>query len=123
VRVEVKKLFSPDPAVRGSAVQVLVKMGKQAESATPFLAQNVPTTTPGQLTHSTWLNILTNPQETSVVLEQTGLQDLKALADILRERRNARQAEDKDKPEADRPHPLRDRIRQRLESPSESKQP
>jgi hypothetical protein len=123
VRVEVKKLFSPDPTVRGSAVQVLVKMGKQAESATPFLAQNVATTTPGQITRSTWLNILTNPQETSVVLEQTGLPDLKALADVLRERRNARQAETKDKPDADRPRPLRDRIRQRLESPPEPKQP
>jgi hypothetical protein len=123
VRVEVTKLFSPDPAVRASAVKVLVKMGKQAEPAAPYLAQNVTTTTPGQLNRSTWLNILVNPQGTSVSLDQTGLQDLKALADVLRERREARHVEGKDKPAADRPRPLRDRIQQRKESASEPKQP
>ena len=101
--------------MRASAVKVLVSMGKRAESAAPFLANNVVTTTPGQLPHSTWLNILTNPQETSVTLEQTGLPDLKALLDVLRERRNSRLAEekDKDKPSPSRPRPLLDRIRQR----------
>ena len=111
VRVEVKKLFSPDPAVRASAVKVLVGMGKGAESAAPFLAHNVATATPGQLNRSTWVNILTNPQETNVAVEQTGLPDFKALVDALRERRDARHAEGKDKPEVDRRHPIRDRIR------------
>jgi hypothetical protein len=120
VRAEVQKLFSPDPAVRAAAVQVLVKMGKAAAPAAPFLAQNVTTPTPGQLSHSTWLNILTNPQETSVTLDQTGLPDLKALADILRERRAARNADGKETPERTR---LRERIRQREESATESKQP
>jgi hypothetical protein len=123
VRVEVQKLFSPDPAVRATAVQVLVKIGQRAESAAPFLAHNVVTPTPGQLSHSTWLNILTNPQETSVALEQTGLPDLKALVDILRERRNARLTEGKDKESPDRPRPLRDRLRQKQESATEPKQP
>lgn len=113
VQVEVKKLFSPDPTVRASAVKVLVNMGKQAESAAPFLANNVVTSTPGQVPHSTWLNILTNPEGTSVSLDQTGLPDFKALVDVLRERRSAKAAEAKDKPATDRPHPLRDRLRQK----------
>ncbi len=121
VRVEVQKLFSPDPAVRAAAVKVLVKMGKGAESAAPFLAHNVVTPNPGQLPRSTWVNILTNPQETSVDVEQTGLPDLKALVDILRERRAAR-GEEKDKEGADR-HPLRERLREKLESPTDAKQP
>ncbi len=123
VRVEVKKLFSPDPTVRASAVKVLVSMGKQAESATPFLANNVVTATPGQLSRSTWLNILTNPQKTNVVLEQTGLPDLKALVDAMRERRNARLGEGKDKQGPDRPHPLRNKILQKKESAADPKQP
>lgn len=113
VQVEVKKLFSPDPAVRGAAVKVLVNMGKQAETAAPFLANNVVTTTPGEVSHSTWLKILTNPEETSISLDQVGLSDFKALIDVLRERRNAKAAEAKDKPTQDRPHPLRDRLRQK----------
>ena len=123
VRVEVKKLFSPDPAVRATAVQVLVKMGKGAESAAPFLAQNVVTTTPGQVSGSTWLKILTNPQETSVSLEQTGLPDFKALVDVLRERRNARLSEDNNKQEHERSHPLRDRILKKGQPATEPKQP
>jgi hypothetical protein len=116
VRVEVKRLFSPDPAVRASAVKVLVGMGKQAESAAPFLAQNVATTTPGQLTRSTWVNILTNPQGTNVSVEQTGLPDFKAVADALRQWRDARHPAEntekpKEKPAEDRPRPLRNWLR------------
>ena len=123
VRVEVQKLFSPDPAVRATAVRALVNMGRSAESAAPFLAHNVVTPTPGQLSHSTWVNILTNPQGTSVAIEQTGLPDLKALVDILRERRSAQLSEGKEKEGADRPHPLRDRLRPKQESATEPKQP
>lgn len=122
VRVEVKRLFSPDPAVRASAVKVLVGMGRQAESAAPFLAQNVATTTPGELSPATWVKILTNPQETSVTVEHAGLSDLKALADALRERRDARHAEGTEKkPGGERPRPLRDRLRQKIESATEAK--
>jgi hypothetical protein len=120
VQVHVKKLFSPDPTVRAAAVKVLVGMGKQAESAAPYLADNVATTTPGQVTRSTWVNILTNPQGTSVAIGQTGLPDFKALAEALRERREARQAEAKDaprrKPNGNRPHPIRDKIREQLQN-------
>jgi hypothetical protein len=120
VQVEVKKLFSPDPRVRAAAVKVLVGMGKQAESAAPYLADNVATTTPGQLTRSTWVNILTNPQGASVAVGQTGLPDFKALADALRERREARKGEAKDaprrKPNGNRPHPIRDKIREQLQN-------
>jgi hypothetical protein len=122
VSVQVKKLFSPDPAVRASAVKVLVGMGKGAESAAPFLANNVATTTPGQLSHSTWVNILTNPHETNVTVDQAGLADLKALVDAMRERREARQSEGKErKPGADRPHPLRDRLRERNKPAADAK--
>jgi hypothetical protein len=116
VSVQVKKLFSPDPTVRAAAVKVLVGMGKHAETAAPFLADNVATTTPGQLTRSTWVNILTNPAGTNVSVGQTGLPDFKALAEALRERRDARReetgAKPKDKTNGDRRHPLRDLIRE-----------
>lgn len=121
VRVEVKKLFSPDPAVRATAVKVLVGMGRQAESAAPFLEHNVATTTPGQINRSTWVNILTNPQGTTVNVEQTGLPDFKALADALRERHEARHSENKDKPGAEHSHPLRDKLRKKIESAVEKK--
>ena len=121
VRVEVKKLFSPDPAERATAVKVLVNMGKEADAAAPYLAENVVTPTPGQADRSTWLNILTNPEQTSVTLEQIGLSDLKVLADAVRQRREARDAENKDKNSTDRPRPLRERILQRMEELKESK--
>ena len=123
VRVEVQKLFSPDPAVRSAAVNVLVGMGKDAAAAAPFLADNVVTPTPGKADRSTWLSILSNPEETSVVLEQIGLPDLKAMVDAVRQRREVRRDEENDKPDDERQHPLRERILNRKGNAAESKQP
>ena len=122
VRVEVKKLFSPDPAQRAAAVKVLVNMGNQAEAAAPLLADNVVTPTPGQADRSTWLTIPTNPEETSVMLEQIGVPDLKALLDAVRQRRDARDAENQDKKSTDRPRPLRDIIQNRINATPDAKE-
>ena len=123
VRVEVNKLFSPDPTVRASAVEVLVNMGGRAESAAPFLASNVTTETPGQLSGSTWLKILTNPQETTVLLEQAGLPDIKAILEGIRERRKSRLAEDENQPNGNHRRPLLDRLLQKKEPAAEPAQP
>jgi hypothetical protein len=118
VKVEVKKLFSPDPAVRGAAVKVLVGMGRQAESAAPYLADNVPTPQPAQLNRSAWVEVLTN--NTSVKVDANGLPDLNALVNALqqwrKEHQQLREERLKDKPNSNRPTPLRERIRDRLQN-------
>jgi hypothetical protein len=118
VQVEVKKLFSPDPAVRGAAVKVLVGMGRQAEAAAPYLADNVPTPQPAQLNRAAWVEVLT--KNTSVKVDANGLPDINALVSAVqqwrKEHQQLREERLKDKPNTKRPPLLRDRIRDRLQN-------
>ena len=85
VRVQIKKLFSTDPAVRAVAVDSLGGMGSRAAVAAPFLRTNVIRGTSGKTLPSTVVSVFASPAAVSVELERLGIPALGPLIEHLKQ--------------------------------------